>query len=190
MQPIRAKEFIDDGDPGSVAKHIDQEFAIPIAFVRDIEASAAVKCCFSEKSGGLNLHGGAHRDEAGAERLRPYLANSVVMLIDNPGVPTGDICLWMLAKEISYSGKGGRLEHIDGKPVAAIVYRRRIHVVNLFVRQAVGGERFEAGNETVQGFNIRRWTEQGLSLIAISDINADELQEFSSKFDAALRAGG
>lgn len=85
---------------------------------------------------------------------------------------------------------GGRLDHIDGKPVAAIVYRRRIHVVNLFVRQAVGGERFEAGNETVQGFNIRRWTEQGLSLIAISDINADELQEFSSKFDAALRAGG
>ncbi|MEW6454023.1 MAG: anti-sigma factor [Pseudomonadota bacterium] len=85
---------------------------------------------------------------------------------------------------------GGRLDHIDGKPVAAIVYRRRIHVVNLFVRQAASGERQSSGNEMVQGFNIRRWTEQGLSLVAISDINAEELQEFSSKFDAALRSGG
>jgi anti-sigma factor RsiW len=84
---------------------------------------------------------------------------------------------------------GGRLDHIEGKAVAAIVYRRRTHVVNLFVRQATSGERRSTGNETVQGFNVRRWTEQGLSLIAISDINAEELQEFSSKFDAALRSG-
>jgi hypothetical protein len=41
----------------------------------------------------------------------------------------------------------------------------------------------------VQGFNIRRWTEQGLSFIAISDLNAEELQEFSTKFEAALHGG-
>ena len=83
---------------------------------------------------------------------------------------------------------GGRLDYIDGKAVAAIVYRRRVHVINLFVAQGAALDRISARSERVQGFNIRRWTEQGLRLIAISDINAEELQEFATKFDAALRA--
>jgi anti-sigma factor RsiW len=84
---------------------------------------------------------------------------------------------------------GGRLDYIDGKPVAAIVYRRRVHVINLFVAQAAGAGHGGARNETVQGFNTLRWTDQGLRFIAISDINAEELQEFHGKFEAALRAG-
>ena len=40
--------------------------------------------------------------------------------------------------------------------------------------------------ETMQGFNIRRWSAQGLEFFAISDINGEELQEFAEKFDAAL----
>ena len=81
---------------------------------------------------------------------------------------------------------GGRLDYIDGKPVAAIVYRRRVHVINLFVAQAAGAGHARARDETVQGFNTLRWTDR---FIAISDINADELQEFHAKFEAALRAG-
>jgi anti-sigma factor RsiW len=84
---------------------------------------------------------------------------------------------------------GGRLDYIDGRAVAAIVYRRRVHVINVFVAQAAGSERTGARSETVQGFNIRRWTERGLRFIAISDINAEELQEFGAKFEAASRAG-
>ena len=41
----------------------------------------------------------------------------------------------------------------------------------------------------MQGFNIQRWSDQGLRFIAISDLGADELQEFHVKFEAALRAG-
>jgi anti-sigma factor RsiW len=85
---------------------------------------------------------------------------------------------------------GGRLDYIDGKAVAAIVYRRRAHLINLFVAQQSGQERAAARNETVQGFNIRRWTEQGLRFIAISDISADELADFGAKFETASRAGG
>lgn len=83
---------------------------------------------------------------------------------------------------------GGRLDYIDGKAVATIVYRRRVHVINLFVGQAVGLERATARNEMVQGFNVRRWKEQGLSFIAISDISADELQDFGAKFEAEMVA--
>ena len=79
---------------------------------------------------------------------------------------------------------GGRLDYIDGKAVAALVYRRRIHVINLFIAQASGSERHTAALETVQGFNIRRWSDQGFTLWAISDLNADELEDFGRKFEA------
>ncbi len=85
---------------------------------------------------------------------------------------------------------GGRLDFIDGKPAAAIVYKRRAHIINLFVTQGLRAVPFAARLSAMQGFNIRQWTEQGLSLLAVSDINAEELQEFGEKFTAGLHAGG
>jgi len=82
---------------------------------------------------------------------------------------------------------GGRLDYIDAKPVAAIVYRRRIHVINLFCAPAPGASKRAASMEGLQGFNVRRWTENGLNLWAVSDIGADELMEFGEKFEAALK---
>ena len=82
---------------------------------------------------------------------------------------------------------GGRLDYVDAKPVAAIVYRRRVHVINLFCAPAPGAARHGATMESLQGFNVRSWTENGLSLWAVSDINPDELAEFGEKFEAALR---
>ena len=81
---------------------------------------------------------------------------------------------------------GGRLDYVDGKDVASVVYRRRKHVINLFVTQASGSEQHGTKLDTMQGFNIRRWTAQGLEFFAVSDINPEELQEFVEKFDAAL----
>jgi anti-sigma factor RsiW len=83
---------------------------------------------------------------------------------------------------------GGRLDYVDGRPVAAIVYKRRAHVINLFVAQLMGPER-RATIEQVQGFNIWRWTRSDLGFWAVSDINAEELQEFGEKFEAAVRSG-
>lgn len=83
---------------------------------------------------------------------------------------------------------GGRLDYIDGKPVAAIVYRRRVHVINLFVAQGLGSALLSPKLEMVQGFNILRWSDQGLNLLAVSDLNRDELEEFGAKFESAARA--
>jgi anti-sigma factor RsiW len=69
------------------------------------------------------------------------------------------------------------------------VYRRRSHVINLFVAQGAS-ERRAARTETVQGFNIRRWSERGLNYWAVSDLGADELGEFGEKFEAAMRSAG
>jgi anti-sigma factor RsiW len=82
---------------------------------------------------------------------------------------------------------GGRLDYIDGKDVASIVYRRRSHVINLFVAQGPGPADHDAKLETMQGFNVQRWSAQGLEFFAVSDLNADELQDFVDKFENALR---
>jgi anti-sigma factor RsiW len=84
---------------------------------------------------------------------------------------------------------GGRLDFIDGKPVAALVYRRRVHVINLFVAQGLGSQPSTPELNMVKGFNILRWNAQGLDFLAVSDLNRDELEEFAKKFAAGARAG-
>jgi anti-sigma factor RsiW len=84
---------------------------------------------------------------------------------------------------------GGRLDYIDGKPAAVLVYRRRVHVINLFVAQRLGFDNASPKLEVVQGFNVLRWNELGLDLLAVSDLNRDELQEFGAKYALGIKAG-
>jgi anti-sigma factor RsiW len=83
---------------------------------------------------------------------------------------------------------GGRLDYVDARPIGAIVYRRRLHIINLFVAQTSNTEPRAAKTETFQGFNIRRWSEGGLNFWAVSDLAADELAEFSDKFQASMKS--
>ena len=50
---------------------------------------------------------------------------------------------------------GGRLDYIDAKPVAAIVYRRRVHIINLFCAPAPGPATARRSMESLHGFNVR-----------------------------------
>jgi anti-sigma factor (TIGR02949 family) len=85
---------------------------------------------------------------------------------------------------------GGRLDYIDGEPVASVVYQRRKHVINLFVAQRLGAEHATVTARTVQGYNVRHWTEQGLDFWAVSDLDPIELGEFVQKVSAALHPTG
>lgn len=78
---------------------------------------------------------------------------------------------------------GGRLDYIGGKPVAAIVYRRRKHVINLFVLMTPHAVPEPASTQTIQGFNLIRWSAHGLTLWVVSDIQAEELAEFKAKYE-------
>jgi anti-sigma factor RsiW len=82
---------------------------------------------------------------------------------------------------------GGRLDYVDARAIAAIVYRRRAHVINLFVAQTASTERQPARSETIQGFNIRHWSDGGLNYWAVSDLAKDELAEFGERFESAMR---
>ncbi|WP_038971552.1 anti-sigma factor family protein [Bradyrhizobium genomosp. III] len=83
---------------------------------------------------------------------------------------------------------GGRLDYIDARAIGAVVYKRRQHVINLFVAQTSSTEHQPPKTQTMQGFNCRRWGERGLNFWAVSDIGADELAEFVDKFEAAMKA--
>ncbi len=82
---------------------------------------------------------------------------------------------------------GGRLDYVDARAIGAVVYRRRQHIINLFVSQTASTERRPAKIETIQGFNIRHWSERGLNYWAVSDIGKDELADFGDKFETAMR---
>ena len=83
---------------------------------------------------------------------------------------------------------GGRLDYVDARAIGAVIYKRRQHVINLFVAQTGNTERRGARIDTVQGFNIRHWSDRGLNFWAVSDLAKDELAEFEEKFEGAMRS--
>jgi len=85
---------------------------------------------------------------------------------------------------------GGRLDYVAGEPVASVVYQRRKHVINLFVAQRLGAKHAGATNETIQGYNVRHWSKEGLDFWAVSDLAGDELDEFVQKISGARNPSG
>jgi anti-sigma factor RsiW len=75
---------------------------------------------------------------------------------------------------------GGRLDSINGKTVAAIVYHRRLHTVNLYVWPAKDASERSFVKD---GFAVREWSRNGLRYAAISDIAPGEVQQFHKLFE-------
>jgi|HubBroStandDraft_1064217.scaffolds.fasta_scaffold44311_2 anti-sigma factor RsiW len=74
---------------------------------------------------------------------------------------------------------GGRLDYIDHRSVAALVYRHDKHPINLFVFPTPEADGVNKA-ETRNGYNILHWTQQGFAFWAVSDLNAAELRDFAT----------
>jgi len=75
---------------------------------------------------------------------------------------------------------GGRLDYLAGRPVAALVYQRRLHPINLFVWAAPEKYAEKATPQTRQGYSILLWERDGMTYCAISDLASDEMQTFAT----------
>jgi anti-sigma factor RsiW len=84
---------------------------------------------------------------------------------------------------------GGRLDYLDGRAVAALVYRSGPHVINLFVWPAPAGEASGPGFTTRQGFNLLHWRQGGMQAWAVSDLNPVELRGFAALMQARMPPG-
>jgi len=81
---------------------------------------------------------------------------------------------------------GGRRDINNNRRVAALVYQRREHVIDVFVSPSRGGVAV-SDTRSIRGFQERHWIHADLSLWAVSDLNDRELAEFVQAFESAVR---
>jgi anti-sigma factor RsiW len=81
---------------------------------------------------------------------------------------------------------GGRLDYLSERPVAALVYQRRKHLVNLFTWPASDPAGQAPRAATRQNQHLVRWAQGGMNYWAVSDLNAEELQQFVQAVRAAV----
>jgi anti-sigma factor RsiW len=78
---------------------------------------------------------------------------------------------------------GGRLDYVNRRVVAAVVYKRRLHVINLFMwPDRVGGGPAQA--EFANGYRLRHWARGGMTYWAVSDVDAASLKQFEQLQEA------
>jgi anti-sigma factor RsiW len=74
--------------------------------------------------------------------------------------------------------KGGRLDYVGGRPVAVLVYQRAKHIIDLYVwPQAKGALTPRTIGE--HGYHIMHWTQNGMTFWAVSDVEANQLDDFA-----------
>lgn len=76
--------------------------------------------------------------------------------------------------------RGGRLEYFDNHPVAAVVFQRRRHLINLFIWPSPGSQSSGVRLERRNGYQMLHWSAAGMTYWAVSDLNSGELHEFAA----------
>jgi anti-sigma factor RsiW len=95
---------------------------------------------------------------------------------------TGKLDFAPVVKDLSSKGfplVGGRLDYLDGRPVAALVYKHRQHTINLFIWPYRGSDS-KPRNIVVNGYNVVHGTRSHMTYWAVSDLNAGELTDFTN----------
>lgn len=77
---------------------------------------------------------------------------------------------------------GGRLDALDGHSVAALVYKRRLHVINLYQWPSTSTT---SAQDIAQwhGYTVIRWASRNMQYVAVSDVNEDDLRQFVLAFE-------
>jgi anti-sigma factor RsiW len=124
--------------------------------------------------------------EVVSSHVRSLMANH---LTDVPSTDQHTVKPWFagrldyspVVKDLSSEGFnliGGRLDYLDGRPVAALVFKTRQHYINLFCWPAENRPDSKIRQETRQGYNLVTWTRSQVIYWAVSDLNSEELMTF------------
>jgi anti-sigma factor RsiW len=154
-----------------------------------LAASVAVALLAGFAWGNHHARSSAVLDEAFAEHMRSLQASH---LMDVASTDRHTVKPWFAGKldfsppvadlaDIGFPLVGGRLDQIDGRSAAALVFRRRLHAINLFVWPAREGIPLPH-RASESGFNAQGWTQGGLNFLAVSEIPVADLEQFTGEF--------
>jgi anti-sigma factor RsiW len=73
---------------------------------------------------------------------------------------------------------GGRLDYVGGRPVAAVIYNRRAHVINLFTSPDLSGKESPPRALEDRGYHAIEWSDGSMRFCVVSDLNREELETF------------
>jgi anti-sigma factor RsiW len=85
-------------------------------------------------------------------------------------------------KDQGFSLVGGRLDYVNNRAVAVLVFKRRNHFINLYVWAADSGAEAGPTARIRQGFSVVNWTKSGMTFWAVSSLDKEDLQEFGHLF--------
>jgi anti-sigma factor RsiW len=75
---------------------------------------------------------------------------------------------------------GGRLDYIDGRPVAALVYQRGKHIIDVYVWPEAATAASRPNTDELNGYNVVHWTQDGMTFWAVSDVEPGQLRAFAA----------
>jgi len=81
-------------------------------------------------------------------------------------------------KEEGFPLTGGRLDYLENRPVAALVYQRRKHAINLFTWPSTRTVDSEMRTRERHGYHLVEWSQRGMTYCAVSNLNETELKQF------------
>jgi mycothiol system anti-sigma-R factor len=129
-----------------------------------------------------------------ASHVRSLMANHLtdVASSDQHTVkPWLDTKLDFAAPVVDLSGEGfpligGRLDYLDNHSVAALIYQRRKHFINLFIWPTKPGASETTKTMTRQGYHLLHWVDPDFNYWAVSDVSDSELQTFKQLFEGQM----
>jgi anti-sigma factor RsiW len=78
---------------------------------------------------------------------------------------------------------GGRLDYLNGHPVAALIFQHQQHVVNLFTWPQPGNKEPPTVSTAQNGYNAIHWSANGMTYWAVADMPPATLQEFAHLYE-------
>jgi anti-sigma factor RsiW len=75
---------------------------------------------------------------------------------------------------------GGRLDYLNDRPAAALVYQRDKHLINVFIWPSTDRTASTPASATRQGYNIFHWRQSGMNFWAVSDLERGQLEKFAA----------
>src|SRR5215212_1308363 len=132
--------------------------------------------------------GNALADEVIGNHVRSLLA---VHLVDVASSDQHTVKPWFNGKvdfapqvrdfnEQGFSLAGGRLDYLNRRTAVALVYRRDEHPINVFILPSVGNSDRPAVALSRRGYNLVRWTANGMDYWGVSDVNGDDLRRLAA----------